>query len=125
MISQIQYTCSHQCGCLPKLWAIYLKACGLSARAFDAIHSLGITMSHKWAANSYGTLSELKMKEVREVIHKKLWTISHDNVNLPLRIFSQRLHNQSHFVSGCAATVWVLPDDAALPPDTNQLLQKH
>lgn len=125
MVSQIQYTRSHRRGRLPKIWAIYLKACGLSARAFDAIHSLGITMSHKWAANAYGILSELKMKEVRAVIHTKPWTISHDNVNLPLRVFSQRLHNQSHFVSGCAATVWVLPNEATLPPDANRLLQKH
>ena len=80
MVSQIQYTRSHRRGRLPKLWAIYLKSCGLSARAFDAIHSLGITMSHKWAANAYGTLSELKMKEVQAVIHKKPWTISHDNL---------------------------------------------
>ncbi|KAF8221362.1 hypothetical protein L208DRAFT_1533023 [Tricholoma matsutake] len=89
---------------LPKLWAIYLKACGLSARAFDAIHALGITMSHKWAADAYGTLSNLKMKEVQAAVQNKPWTILHDNVNLPLRVFSQRLHNQSHFVSGCAAT---------------------
>lgn len=125
MVSQVQYTRSHQCGRLPKLWAIYLKACGLSARAFDAIHALGVTMSHKWAANAYGTLSELKMKEVRLAIEKRPWTISHDNVNLPLRVFSQRLHNKSHFVSGCAATVWVLPQQAALPLDANRLLQKH
>ncbi|KAF8224943.1 hypothetical protein L208DRAFT_450489 [Tricholoma matsutake] len=125
MVSQVQYTRSHRHGHLAKLWAVYLKACGLSARAFDAIHALGITMSHKWAANAYRDLSELKMKEVQAVIHKLPWTITHNNVNLPLRVFSQQLHNQSHFVSGCAATVWVLPARAALPPDTNRLLQKH
>ena len=82
-------------------------------------------MSHKWAADAYGMLSNLKMKEVQVAVQKKPWTISHDNINLPLQVFSQRLHNQSHFVSGCAATVWVFPDKAALPLDTNQLLQKH
>jgi hypothetical protein len=83
-------------------------------------------MSHKWAANTYGILSsELKMKKVWPVIHKKPWTISHDSVNLPLRVFSQHLYNQSHFVSGCVTTMWVLPDEAAVPADTNWLLQKH
>jgi hypothetical protein len=112
---------------LQKLWAIYLKACGLLVHAFDAIHALGTTTSHKWAAITYGILSsELKMKKVQPVIHKKPWMISHNSVNLPLRVvFSQCLYNQSHFVSGCVATMWVLPDEAALPADTNWLLQKH
>jgi hypothetical protein len=125
MISQCQYTRSHRRGRLTKLWSIYLKACGLSARAFDAVHALAITMSHKWAANAYGELSDRAMKEVRVAIQTSPWHISHDNVNIPLRVFSQRLHNKSHFISGCAATVWVLPPHAELPPDTNRLFQKH
>ena len=60
------------------------------------------------------------MKEVREVIQKSPWVITHDNVNIPMRVFSQRLHNQSHFVSGCAATIWVLPDDAKFPLNINR-----
>jgi hypothetical protein len=79
-IAQFQYSRSHHCNCLQKLWAIYLKACGLSARAFDAIHLLGLTMSHKWTANAYGILSECAiMQEVRKVIQKFPFLISHDN----------------------------------------------
>ena len=81
-------------------------------------------MSHKWAANAYGHLSERAMQAARTAIQKSPWLISHDNVNVPLRVFSQRLNNQSHFVSGCAASVYILPQEAALPPDTNRLFQK-
>ncbi|KAF9242900.1 hypothetical protein BU15DRAFT_60190 [Melanogaster broomeanus] len=120
MISQGQNCRSHRRGMLSKIWALYLKACGLSARAFDALHLLGIVMSHKWAANAYSDLSEHAMEEVSKVIHGSPWVITHDNVNIPMRVFSQRLHNQSHFISGCAATVWVLPEDAKLSPNVNR-----
>ncbi|KAG1806164.1 uncharacterized protein BJ212DRAFT_1282726 [Suillus subaureus] len=96
LILQAQYTRSHRWGRVTKLWAIYLKACGLSAHAFDALHRLGIVMSHKWAANVYGSLSSRAMEEVREDIQRLPWVISHDNVNIPMRVFSQRLHNKSH-----------------------------
>ncbi|KAJ7849914.1 hypothetical protein B0H13DRAFT_1905974 [Mycena leptocephala] len=125
IISQIQYTRSHRRGRVPKLWAIYLKACGLSARAFDALHALGIVMSHKWTANAFGTMSGRAMEETRQLIHKLPWNITHDNVDFPLRVFSQRLDNQSHFISGCAATVWILPARAALSLQANRLFQVH
>jgi len=124
-IAQSQYTRSHHRNRLAKLWAVYLKACGLSARAFDALHALGIVMSHKWTANAYGALSLQAMEEVRREVQWSPWIISHDNVNLPMRVFSQRLHNQSHFVSGCAGTVWVLPAEAQLPPGANSLLRSQ
>jgi hypothetical protein len=76
-IAQFQYSRSHDRNRFQKLWAIYLKACGLSARAFDAIHVLGLTMSHKWAANAYGVLSERAMQEVRKVIQKSPFLMSH------------------------------------------------
>ena len=124
VVSQCQYTRSHRRARITKLWSIYLKACGLSARAFDAVHSLALTMSHKWTVNAYSHLADCAMASTRMAIHKSPWTISHDNVNIPLRVFAQRLHNQNHFVSGCATTLWVLPQHAALPRDTNRLLQK-
>ncbi|KAH7910138.1 hypothetical protein BJ138DRAFT_1009422 [Hygrophoropsis aurantiaca] len=125
ILSQCQYTRSHHRGKIAKIWALYLKACGLSARAFDALHALGVVMSHKWAANAYGDLSKNAMDEARARIQTSPWIISHDNVNIPMRVFSQRLHNQSHFISGCAATVWILPDRAHLPSEINSVLQQH
>ncbi|KAJ6479073.1 hypothetical protein C8R45DRAFT_1156601 [Mycena sanguinolenta] len=125
IISQIQYTRSHRRGRILKLWAVYLKACGLSARAFDALHAIGIVMSHKWTANSYVVLSARAMAEVQRLVHESPWNINHDNVDFPLRVFSQRLHNQTHFISGCAATVWILPMRAALSLQANRLFQIH
>ncbi|KAJ7930381.1 hypothetical protein B0H13DRAFT_2228277 [Mycena leptocephala] len=125
MISQAQFTRSNRRARFAKLWSIYLKACGLSARAFDALHALGILMSHKWTANAYGTLSDRAMEAVRAAIRLFPWLISHDNINVALRVFSQRLNNQSHLVSGCAYTIWVLPLRAALPLDMNRTLQIH
>ncbi|KAK7018290.1 hypothetical protein R3P38DRAFT_2715514 [Favolaschia claudopus] len=123
LISQMQYSRSNRRGRIAKLWSIYLKACGLSARAFDALHALGILMSHKWTAEALETLSDRAMDLVQQLIHLFPFAISHDNMNVPLRVFSQRLHNQSHFISGCAYTVWILPRHAALPADTSQMLQ--
>lgn len=80
-------------------------------------------MSHKWAANAYEILSLQAMNSTRAAIRRLPWHISHDNVNIPMRVFSQRLNNQSHFISGCAATVWVLPAIAALPSGANARLQ--
>jgi len=82
---------------------------------WNALHGLGLVMSHKWMANVYGTISNKAMQEVQREIQTEPFIASHDNVNIPLRVFLQRLHNQSHFISGCAATIWILPKDAALP----------
>jgi hypothetical protein len=82
-------------------------------------------MSHKWTANAYGTISNKAMQEVQREIQTEPFIASHDNVNIPLQVFSQRLHNQSHFISGCTATIWILPKDAALPEDANRAFQMH
>ncbi|KAJ3818577.1 hypothetical protein F5880DRAFT_1682852 [Lentinula raphanica] len=101
IFSQLQYTRSSCRGRIAKLWAIYLKSCGLSARAFDAVHSLGLCMSHRWAANAFTVLSEQAMDTLRQLTQDRLFHFNHDNLN--------RLNNQSHFVSATAWTVWVLP----------------
>ena len=119
-MAQCQYSHSKNRSRLQKLWAVYLKACGISARAFDAIHSIGVSMSHRWVLDTYAIISADAMNKVCDVVQTSPWHISHDNVNLPMRVFSQRLHNQSHFVSGTAGTVWQLPDHAALPATANR-----
>ena len=124
MISQCHYTRSYRRAHLAKAWAIYLKACGMSARAFDAVHSLGLTMSHKWTADAFRALSNSAMEEVRELVKSQPFFLSYDNVNIPLRVFLQRLHNQSHFQNGCAGTAWILPSDAVLASSINALLQE-
>ncbi|KAJ7817368.1 hypothetical protein B0H14DRAFT_2266321, partial [Mycena olivaceomarginata] len=80
-------------------------------------------MSHKWTANAYGTLWDHEIAEVRALIHLLPWIISHDNLNVALRVFIQQLNNQSHFISRCAYTIWILPPHAALPPNMNRAFQ--
>ncbi|KAJ3765421.1 hypothetical protein FB446DRAFT_655330 [Lentinula raphanica] len=124
IVSQLHYTRSSRRGRIAKLWAIYLKSCGLSARAFDAAHALGLCMGHRWAAEAYTTLSEQAMNRLRQLTQTRLFHLNHDNLNVPIRVFSQRLHNQSHFVNATAWTVWVLPVHVTLPPDINSVFQQ-
>lgn len=125
IIVMLSYTRSHFRSRITIVWSIYLKACGLSARAFDALHSLGITMSHKWTANAIGKLSHDAMERMKKDVRRLRWMISHDNMNLPMRVFSQRLNNKSMFISATAATIWVLPKEATLPDDINSQYQKQ
>ncbi|KAJ8489593.1 hypothetical protein ONZ45_g13520 [Pleurotus djamor] len=126
LISLMQYSRSQRRGLLQKLHSIYFKACGMAARAFDFAHILGFVMSHKWTSDAYSRIAELKMEEVRQIVHKRGWVISHDNVNFPLRVFSQRMHNKDHFVSATAATLWVLPSSAeTLTPEEVHSLREH
>ncbi|TBU51094.1 hypothetical protein BD310DRAFT_1043575 [Dichomitus squalens] len=99
------------------LWSIYLKACGVPARAFDVLHTLGLVMSHKWTANAFAIISRNALAETRKAIRTHPYFGSHDNLNIPLRVFSQRLSNTNHFINASAATIYILPRDAFLPPE--------
>ncbi|KAJ6606505.1 hypothetical protein DFH09DRAFT_1067315 [Mycena vulgaris] len=44
-------------------------------------------MSHKWTANIIGALSDSAMAEVRRIIHKLPWAVSHDDMNVALKVF--------------------------------------
>jgi len=52
------------------------------------------------------------------------WLISHDNVQIPFRVFSQRLDNQGEFGNGTAATVYIKRDSIPLSETTNHNLKK-
>lgn len=82
-------------------------------------------MSHKWTTNAYGILSDRAMADAQKDVLTKPFFLSHDNVNIPMRVFLQRLHNQSHFVSGCAATAWILPEEARLSEGACRAFQHH
>ena len=97
----------HQCK-LAKLLTIYFRSCGLSAKAFDTLHALGITMSQKWVYRGINTLTQQQQVLLLEDIKKYPWFGVHDNINVPFRAFQQRTGNQSHFDSGTAATILVL-----------------
>lgn len=112
----LAYSRSHESAVLTMAWSIYLKACGLSARAFDALHTLGLTMSHTWTADAFRKIARAAKAHREHAIAHFLHLGSHDNLNIPMRVFSQRLHNQNHFISASAATIYILPKEAFLPP---------
>ena len=103
---------------------MYLKFRGLSAKAFDTLHTLAIVMSHKWTADHVAKLSAASMKEVKEMMALFPWLVSYDNINIPFHVFSQRLDNKDTFSSGVAATVYIKCHAIQLTPDINKDLQE-
>jgi hypothetical protein len=81
-------------------------------------------MSQKLAYSGIEALSKTKQLALLEDIKRYPWFGAHDNLNLPFRAYEQRLHNQSHFDSGTAATVFVIKDPLAVPPDNSALRER-
>ncbi|KAI0286329.1 hypothetical protein BC826DRAFT_1093531 [Russula brevipes] len=124
VIAMLAYTRSHHSNRLQTLYAIYLKTCGLSARAFDVLHSLGLVMSHKWTANAMKDISEVAITEVQESIRYRAWFWSYDNVNIPMRVFSMRTDRENKFYSATACTVYVLPKNVKVSENINSKYQQ-
>lgn len=114
----------HRCK-LAKLLTVYFKSCGLATKAFDTLHALGITMSQKWAYRAISTLSERIHITLLDDIQRFPWFGCHDNVNLPFKVYEQRLSNQSHFDSGTAATILVIKDPDAVHPNNRAFQQQR
>lgn len=124
IISMLVYTHSHHSSQIQKLFAVYLKFRGLSAKAFNTLHALAFTMSHKWMADTVGKISKAVMEEVIDLMEKYQWLISHDNVNIPFQVFSQWLDNFKEFRSGSAAMVYIKHSAAVLSDSIGQDLQE-
>ncbi|OJT05420.1 hypothetical protein TRAPUB_13205 [Trametes pubescens] len=124
IITMLAYSRSHKSSRLTMVWSIFLKACGLPARAFDTLHALGITMSHKWTANTFKAIAESAKGDTRLDVQLRRLLGSHDNLNIPMRVFSQRSHNLNHFINASAATIWILPESAFLPPDISSKVKE-
>ncbi|KAJ3544610.1 hypothetical protein NMY22_g2724 [Coprinellus aureogranulatus] len=125
IISVAAYHRSHHSNRLQKLLAVYLKFRGVSAKGFDTLHALGLVMSHKWACELVGSMSEQALKEVIELIELFPWVASYDNVNIPFRVFSQRLENQKDAGAGTAATIYIKRDAEQLSEHINSLLKEQ
>ncbi|KAH9474970.1 hypothetical protein JR316_0012069 [Psilocybe cubensis] len=124
-ISVLSYSRSHHRNRFQKLLAIYLKFKGISAKGFDTLHAMGLTMSHKWTCDVVERISTNCMKEVQELINNVPSLLSYDNLQLALRVFSQRLDHQGEFGNGTAATVYFKRDARMFTEITNKNLQKH
>ncbi len=124
MISMASMSRSHHRCKLAKLLTIYFRSCGLSAKAFDTLHALGVTMSQTWVYKGINALAEQQQVLLLEDIKKYPWFGVHDNINIPFRAFEQRIGNQNHFDSGTAATILVLKSPLARWPDRNLRIQQ-
>ncbi|KAI0350254.1 hypothetical protein OH77DRAFT_1573825 [Trametes cingulata] len=126
VIIMLAYSRSQASSRLTMIWSIFLKACGLSARAFDALHGLGITMSHKWTAEAFKAIAKTAKADTQLDVqrHHRSLLGSHDNLNIPERVFSQRSHNLGRFINASAATIWILPREAFLPEDISTTVKQ-
>ncbi|KAH9965469.1 hypothetical protein BC827DRAFT_1153743 [Russula dissimulans] len=91
-------------------------SCGLATKALDTLHALGISMSQKWSYDGIEALSVHAHCNMTQDIAQYPWFGIHDNVNIPFRIYQQRLDNQSHFDSGTAGTIVIITDPSCTPP---------
>jgi hypothetical protein len=96
---------------------IYFRSCGLLAKAFNTLHTLGITISQKWVYIRINTLTQQQQVLLLEDIKKYPWFGIHDNINIPFRSFQQWIGNQNHFDSGTAVTILVLKSPLTHWPD--------
>ena len=124
IIFQLMYARSHHHNCWPKFLTTFLCAQGISAKSLNLLHTFGLTMSHKWSMCAFTTISANALETVCQQVHSVPFVISHDNVNIPFRTFSQRLDKQHHFDSGTAATVYFQPDAPLEHPLCNCTLQE-
>lgn len=54
-------------------------------------------MSHKWTCDAVGRIPKEAMIEVVRLINTYPLLLTYDNINIPFRVFSQRLDNQGEF----------------------------
>ena len=107
-----------------KLLTVYFKSCGMSTKAFDTLHALGITMSQKWVYSAIDKLYQNVQNTMRDDLKNFPWFGSHDNLNLPFKVYEQRI-TQSHFDSGTAATIFVIKDPSAIRPAFQDLQRQR
>ncbi|KAK7015543.1 hypothetical protein VNI00_019077 [Paramarasmius palmivorus] len=126
ILSLLAYSRNHRNNSLQKMLAVYFKFQGASAKAFDTLHALGLTMSFKWTTEAVPRMSQLKMGKVRVVLRRgrHAWQLTYDNLEIAFRVFSKRILNLDEFMSGTACTVYIRPSAIPLPPEANRLLKE-
>ncbi|KAJ8481719.1 hypothetical protein ONZ51_g5810 [Trametes cubensis] len=125
MFSQLQYMRSRNLTAWTKPLTVFLKSKGVSAKALDLLHALGISMSHSWSVRAFAGISAHAMEDLEKVIRFLAWWLTYDNVNFAFRVFEQRLQNQSHFDSGTSGSVFVKPNAPQPPPISSAALQEQ
>ncbi|EED81818.1 predicted protein [Postia placenta Mad-698-R] len=81
-IAMLAFSHSNRNSLCQKLIAIYLKSCGTSAKAFDTLHALGVTISQKWTYDGLEKLSQHPRESLLADIENFPILGAHDNVFL-------------------------------------------
>jgi len=124
VVAILLYTRTHHCNKIQKAFAIYVKFRGLSAKAFDTMHALGVTMSHKWTSQAVVKISERATKAMRIAILLFAMWMSYDNMQMPFKVYSQRIENPGEFGNGTAATAFINRNKRPLTAKNNAELRK-
>ncbi|KAJ7666792.1 hypothetical protein DFH06DRAFT_1294986 [Mycena polygramma] len=124
VLAIFSYTRTHHRGRLQKLFAIYFKFRGLSAKGFDTLHAIGLTMSNKWTGNAVDRISKESMAAMKELMDRFPWLMTYDNALIAFRVFSQRVDKKTLHGSGTAGTVYIKRSAKPLPRNINRMLQE-
>ena len=125
VICQLAFRRNQRANMFQKFLALYLKGCGLVARAFDTLSSLGVTTSQMWAFTGIGHIVQSAQEKYVQDIRKRQFLITHDNMNIPFRVYEPTVNQQSHFDSGTAATLYTFPQTEGLMLDAAALRESH
>ncbi|KAJ7082067.1 hypothetical protein B0H15DRAFT_952744 [Mycena belliarum] len=124
VIAMFSYTRSHHRCRLQKLFAIYFKFRGLSAKGFDTLHALALTMSNKWTGDAVARISAESMATMKKLMDLFPWLMSYDNALVAFRVFSQRIDRKSKTGNSTAATVYIKRSAKLLPSTINKALRE-
>lgn len=124
IVAMLSYSRSHNRCKIQKLLTVYFKACGLATKGFDTLHALGVSMSQKWAYDGIDQLALASRAALLEDIRKYRFFGGHDNLNVPFRVYEQRLDSKSHFDSGTLGTIIVVKNESLALP-SNDIIQAH
>src|SRR5204863_9454307 len=108
MVTMAAYSRSQKSCKMQWLNTVYFKSCGLSAKGFDTLHALGITMCQKTAYRCIEELSCSARTSLMSDILRYPWYGCRDNINLAFKVYEQRLSNRDHFDSGTAGTIFII-----------------
>lgn len=125
MICQLAFCRNRRANIFQKFLSLYLKGCGLAARAFDTLSSLGVTTSQKWAFIGIDHMVRSAREEYALDVRRRLFILSHDNVNIPFRVYEPTVSRQNHFDSGTAATLYSFPQTEGLTLDAAALRESR
>lgn len=116
---------SHYHNRFAKMITVFHRSQGTPAKSINLLHSFDITMSHQWSVCALKTISQNEMEVIHNWVHQFPFVITHDNVNIPFRIYIQRIDNQSHLNCGTASTVFFQPNAPPELPLWNRTLQEY